>query len=84
MQVDVHRIDAEIARAHAADDGVEVRAVAIEVAAGRMDQVGDLLDVGSNRPHVFGLVSMMPAMSIVCDQLGLQVLHVDAAIARRP
>jgi hypothetical protein len=28
VQVDVHRIDAEVARPHLADDGVEVRAVA--------------------------------------------------------
>jgi hypothetical protein len=47
VQVDVHRIDAEITRAHPADDGVEVRAVAIEIAAGLVDQVGDLLDVAS-------------------------------------
>src|SRR3546814_1881042 len=29
VEVDVHRVDAEVARADAADDGVEVRAVAI-------------------------------------------------------
>src|SRR3712207_7949682 len=33
VQVDVHGVDAEIARPHLADDGVEVRAVAIEIGA---------------------------------------------------
>ena len=42
VQVDVHGVDAEIARAHAAGDGVEVRAVAIEIGAGRMHRVGHL------------------------------------------
>ena len=45
MQVDVHGVDAEIARPHLADDGVEVGAVAVEVGAGLVHGVGDLDDV---------------------------------------
>ena len=41
VQVDVHRVDAEIARPHAADDGVEVRAVAVEIGARLVHGVGD-------------------------------------------
>ena len=46
VQVDVHRVDAEIAGTHLADDGVEVGAVAIEERAGRVDRVGDRDHVG--------------------------------------
>ena len=46
MQVDVHAVDAEVTRAHAAHDGVEVGAVAIEVTARLVDHPGDLDDVG--------------------------------------
>ncbi len=42
----MHRIDAKVTGTDPANDGVEVRTVAIEVSASRMDQVGDLLDVG--------------------------------------
>ena len=41
----MHRIDAQVTRTHPADDGVEVRAITIEVSARRVDQVGNLLDV---------------------------------------
>ena len=46
VQVDVHGIDAEIAGADTSDDGVKVRAVTIEIAACRVDQISDFLDVG--------------------------------------
>lgn len=46
MQVDVHRIDAEVAGAHLADDRVEVGAVAIDKGAGRVDGVADQLHFG--------------------------------------
>ncbi|GAN00232.1 hypothetical protein U91I_03897 [alpha proteobacterium U9-1i] len=45
MQIDMHRVDAEIARAHAPDDGVVVRAVTIEVATRAVDEIGDLLHI---------------------------------------
>ena len=45
MQIDVHRVDAEIAGPRLADDRVEIRAVAIEVGAGLMHGLGDLDDL---------------------------------------
>ena len=63
VQVDVHAVDAEIARPHAADDGVEVGAVAVEEGARLVHRRGDLDDLGSNRPQVLGLVSMIAATS---------------------
>ncbi len=45
VQIDVHGVDAEVAGAHLADDGVEVRAVGIEERAGLVDRVGDRDDV---------------------------------------
>jgi hypothetical protein len=45
VQVDVHGVDAEVAGAHPADDGVEVGAVAVEVGARRVGQPADLEDV---------------------------------------
>ena len=64
MQVDVHGVDAEVAGAHLADDGVEVGAVAVEVGAGLVhDARRSRRPRGSNRPQVLGLVSMMAATS---------------------
>ena len=45
MQVDVHGVDAEIARPRLADDGVEVGAVAVEIRARLMQRRGDLDDL---------------------------------------
>ena len=45
VQIDMHRIHAEIAGADLADDGVEVRPIAIDETARRMDRVGDRLHV---------------------------------------
>ena len=45
MQIDVHSVDAQVAGPHLADDGVEVGAVAVEVAAGLVQGVRDLDDV---------------------------------------
>ena len=46
VQIDVHRIDAQITRPHLADDGVEVGAVAIEVSAGLVHDARDFHDLG--------------------------------------
>ena len=46
VQVDVHGVDARSPGPHAADDGVEIGAVAVEIAAGGVDGVGDGFDVG--------------------------------------
>ena len=45
VQIDVHRIDAEIARAHAPDNGVEIGAITIEITAHVMQRIGNLNDV---------------------------------------
>ena len=44
VQVEVNHVEAEVAVAHAAHDRVEVRAVAVEVGPGVVDEVRDLLD----------------------------------------
>ena len=45
MQVDVHGVDAEVARPHLADDGVEVRAVAVEIRPDLVQRLRDLDDL---------------------------------------
>ena len=45
VQVDVHGVDAEVARPHLADDGVEVRAVAVEIRPGLVQRLRDLDDL---------------------------------------
>src|SRR3546814_7097517 len=65
VQIDVHRIDAEVAGAHAADDRVEVRAVAIDIAARGMDRVRNRLHLALEQPagrseeHTSELQSLM-------------------------
>jgi hypothetical protein len=39
VEVDVHRIDAEVARADSADDRVEIGAVAVDEAARSVDRL---------------------------------------------
>ena len=41
VQIDMHGIDAESSRLHPADDGVEIRAVAVEIGAHRVHRLGD-------------------------------------------
>ena len=50
VQVDVHRIDAEIARPRLADDRVEVCAVAVEIGACVMHRLGDPDDLPFEQP----------------------------------
>src|SRR5690606_1374740 len=45
VQVDVHSVDAQVAGADPADDGVEVGSVAVEVGARFVGQAADLQDV---------------------------------------
>ncbi len=63
VQVDVHRVDAQVTWADLADDGVEVGAVAIGKAARRMHASEIAFMSGSNRPQMFGLVIITPAAS---------------------
>ena len=55
VQIDVHGIDAEIARPHLADDGVEVGAVRIEEGARRMHRVGNRHHVALEQPAGVGV-----------------------------
>ena len=63
VQVDVHGVDAEVAGADPADDGVEVGPVAVEDR--RRPRAGPAISITSrsNRPQVLGLVTMMAATS---------------------
>ena len=45
MQIQVHGVDAEIARPYPPDNGVEIGAVAVEIAAGFMHGVGNSADI---------------------------------------
>ena len=45
VQVDVHDVEAHVARPRDAADGVEVRAVVVHERAGAVEDLGDLLDV---------------------------------------
>ena len=47
VEVDVHGVDAEVARPHDAHDGVEVGAIAVEERAGLMHGRGDLDDLAA-------------------------------------
>ena len=55
VQVDVHGVDAEIAGPGLADDGVEIRAVAVEIGAGRVHGVGDRDDVALEQAAGVGI-----------------------------
>ena len=55
VQVDVHRVDAEVARARLADDGVEIRAVAIEIGARLVNGVGDADDLALEQAASVGI-----------------------------
>ncbi len=55
MQVDVHRVDAEVARAHPPDDRVEVGPVAIDEGPGGVDRVADRDHVGLEQPAGIGV-----------------------------
>jgi hypothetical protein len=81
MQIDVHRIDAEVAGPDLADDRVEVRAVAIDEGAGGMDRVADRLHVRLEQ------TAGVRVGNHHCRDVGaeprLQRLQVDAAFLRR-
>ena len=55
VQVDVHGVDAEVARPRLARDGVEVRAVAIEIGAGLVQRGGDLHHIALEQPAGVGV-----------------------------
>ena len=55
VQVDVHGVDAEIARTRLADDGVEIRAVAVEVGSRLVHRIGDADDLALEQPAGVGI-----------------------------
>ena len=55
VQVDVHGVDAEVARTRLADDGVEIRAVAIEIGARLVNGVGDADDLALEQSASVGI-----------------------------
>ena len=75
----MHRIDAKVARPHAADNGVEVCAVTIEIAARRMDQVGDFLDVRLEQAARVRIGQHDAGHVVGPFQLRPQHVHVDTA-----
>ena len=77
VQVDVHGVDAEIAGPHAPDDGVEVGAVAIEVAARPVHRVGDVDDVVLEQAAGVGVGDH--GAGDVGAELGLEGGEIDAA-----
>ena len=81
MQVDVHRIDAEIARPHLADDGVEVRAVGVEIGARRVHRVGDRHDVALEQPA--GVRIGQHDGGDVLREALLHLLRIDRAVRPR-
>ena len=78
MQVDVHGVDAEIARPRLAHDGVEVRAVAVEIRARIVDRLGDLDDLVLEQPAGVR-VGQHDGRHIGADQL-LHVVHMHPAV----
>ena len=55
VEVDVHDVEAEVAGLHLADDGVEVRAVAVHQGAVAVYHLGDLDDVAVEEAEGAGL-----------------------------
>ena len=80
MQIDVHRINAQVAGADLADDGVEIRAVAIDIAARRMHRVRNRLHVAFEQPASVGIGDHHARH--VGPKPRLQARQIDAAFGR--
>ncbi len=74
----MHAIDAEIARLRLADDGVEIRAVAVEIGPGLLHGAGDFHDLRLENAAGIG-VREHDRRDIRTEQL-LHVLHMHRAI----
>jgi len=81
VQVDVHRIDAQVAGPHAADDRVEVGAVTVNESARGVDRVGDRLHVALEQAAGVGVGDHHPGD--VWAEAGLERGEVHAAFRRR-
>ncbi len=80
VQVEVHDVEAHVARAADAHDRVQVRAVVVERGAGVVDDAGDLLDVGVEEAERVGVGEHQAGDAVVGQPP--QVLEVDAAVGR--
>ena len=80
MQVEMHRINAEIAGPDPPDKGVEIGAVTIKIPAGFMDQVGDLDNVALKKPACVGVGEHDASYVIgLFRELGFERVHINAA-----
>ena len=78
VQVEVHDVEAHVARARAAHHRVEVRAVVVQRRADAVDDLGDLLDVAVEHAERVRVGEHQAGDVLV--GLGAQVLDVDAAV----
>ena len=81
VQIDMHRIDAEIGRPHASDDGVEIGAIAIEIGAGFMHVLGDGNNIALEQAAGVGIGQHDGGD--IGPQFGLQSGTIHAAIGIR-
>ena len=79
----MHDIDAEIAGADLADQRVEIRAVAVEISAGFMEEIGDLDDLAGNLDErIAGLLDELRARRHFLRRIGDQVADLLGRLGR--
>ena len=78
VEVEVHDVEAHIAGAYLADEGVHVGSVVVEQTAGLVDEGGNLLDLRLEEAEGVG-VGHHDAGEVGTEE-GLEVLHVDEAV----
>ena len=81
VQVEVHDVEAHVARARLAHDGVEVRAVVVERRPHVVDDLGDLRDVGVEHAQRVGVGQHQAGDGVV--GLGPEVVEVHPAVGVR-
>ena len=81
VQVDMHGVDAEIARPHAARDRVEIGAVAIEIGARLVHRIGDLHDAPLEQAAGVGIGQHDGGD--IGTELRLQRIGIDMAVVLR-
>jgi len=78
VQIDVHGINAEIARTDPPDNGVEIGPVAVEIGSGRMGQPGDFDNIPLEQAT--GIRIGDHDGGHIIRQLGFQIGQVNPAI----
>ncbi len=81
VQIDVHGVNAEVSRAYTAHNGVEVRAIAVEIPANIMESVGNLLNVFFKETTRVRVCEHN--RSNIRSELGLECFHIYAPVFRR-